>query len=99
MTYAVTGEPRYLRTITRAFDWFEKTQMYATGGYGPDEDLQAPDGSLGRSLETCMNTFETPCGSWGGFKLSRYLLSFAGEAKYGDWAEKLVYNGIGAAPQ
>ena len=97
MTYAVTGDPEYLRTIVNAYDWFEKTQFYATGGYGPDEELQAPDGSLGKSLEHSRATFETPCGSWAGFKLGRYLLRFTGQARYGDWIEKLVYNGIGAA--
>jgi len=97
MTYAVTGDPEYLKTIVNAYDWFERTQFYATGGYGPWEHLQAPDGSLGRSLEFTIASFETPCGSWAGFKLAKYLMQFTGEAKYGDWIEKLVYNGIGAA--
>ena len=97
MAYAVHGEPRYLKTIVNAYDYFDRTQCYATGGYGPGEKLQAPDGSLGRSIETEPNTFETPCGCWAGFKLTRYLLRFAGDARYGDWTEKLVYNGIGAA--
>jgi DUF1680 family protein len=97
MTYAVTGEAQYLKTIVNAYDWFERTQFYATGGYGPGERLLAPDGSLGKSLEDNAATFETVCGSWAGFKLSRYLMRFTGQAKYGDWIEKLVYNGIGAA--
>jgi uncharacterized protein len=97
MAYAVHREPEYLDTIVNAYDYFERTQFYATGGYGPGEKLQAPDGSLGRSLETESDTFETPCGSWAGFKLARYLFRFAGDSKYGDWTEKLVYNGIGAA--
>jgi DUF1680 family protein len=97
MTYAVTGHPEYLKTIVNAYDWFERTQFYATGGYGPNEKLLPPDGSLGKSLDTTGASFETPCGSWAGFKLGRYLLKFTGEAKYGDWIEKLVYNGIGAA--
>ncbi len=97
MTYAITGERRYLSMIVNAFNWLERTQCYATGGYGPDEQLLAADGSLGRSLETVADTCETTCGSWAGFKLGRYLISFTGEARYGDWIEKLVYNGIGAA--
>ncbi len=97
MTYAVTGERVYLDTIINAYDWFQRTQCYATGGFGPGEALQAPDGSLGKSLEDNGSTFETPCGSWAGFKLSRYLMRFTGEARYGDWIEKLAYNGIGAA--
>ena len=97
MTYAVTGDPEYLKVIVNAYDWFERTQFYATGGYGPWEHLQPPDGSLGKSLEFTIASFETPCGSWAGFKLAKYLMQFTGEARYGDWIEKLVYNGIGAA--
>jgi hypothetical protein len=97
MTYAVTGDPEYLKAIIAAYDYFQHTQVYATGGYGPGEQLVADDGTLGSSLEVEGNTFETPCGSWAVFKLGRYLIEFTGEARYGDWIEKLVYNGIGAA--
>ena len=97
MTYGVTGDQKYLQAIVNAHDYFQRAQCYATGGYGPGEGLVSNDGSLGRSLESVSDTFETPCGSWSIFKLSKYLLQFTGEAKYGDWMEKAVYNGIGAA--
>jgi DUF1680 family protein len=102
MTYQVTGEPEYLQTIVNAYEWLEQTQLYPTGGYGPDELLVpgaawATHPSLGEALETTAKSFETICGSWAGFKLGRYLLRFTGEARYGDWIEKLVYNGVGAA--
>ena len=97
MSYAVTGAAEYLDAIIGAYDYFQRTQVYATGGYGPGEQLVADDGTLGRSLEVEDNTFETPCGSWAVFKLGRYLMEFTGEARYGDWIEKMVYNGIGAA--
>jgi hypothetical protein len=97
MSYAVTGSAEYLNAIVGAYDYFQRTQVYATGGYGPGEQLVADDGTLGRSLEVEGNTFEAPCGSWAVFKLGRYLMEFTGEARYGDWIEKLVYNGIGAA--
>jgi DUF1680 family protein len=96
MTYVVTGEPKYFTTIMNAHDWFQQTQVYATGGFGPDEELMPPDGSLGDSLDTVSATFETGCGSWAIFKLSRYLMTITGQAKYGDWVEKMLYNGIGA---
>jgi DUF1680 family protein len=99
MAYAVTGEKPYLDAIREEYDWLQKTQCYATGGYGPEEDLVPPDGELGRRLESTYASFETPCGCWAGFKLSRYLMSFTGQARYGDWIEKLLYNGIlGALP-
>ncbi|MGB6692807.1 MAG: beta-L-arabinofuranosidase domain-containing protein, partial [Terracidiphilus sp.] len=98
MTYAVTQDPKYLRSIIGAYDHFQDFQCYATGGYGPAERLVAAgDGALGRSLEREANTFETPCGSWAVFKLGRYLIQFTGEARFGDWIERLLYNGIGAA--
>ena len=34
MTYAVTSDPKYLDTIVNAHDWFQRTQVYATGGFG-----------------------------------------------------------------
>ena len=97
MAYGVTGDPHYLKVITNAYDWLQNTQCYATGGYGPNERLMATDGGLGKALEARSDTFETGCGTWAGFKLGRYLTEFTGEARYGDWIERLVYNGIGAA--
>ncbi len=36
MAFAVSGDPRYLRTCVHAYDFLQRTQCYATGGYGPD---------------------------------------------------------------
>lgn len=41
---------------------------------------------------------EVSCCSWAVFKLWQYLLIVTGEAKYGDWAERLLYNGCGGQP-
>jgi DUF1680 family protein len=98
MAYAVSGDPKYLRIVRNFYEFMQNTQCYATGGYGPNERFVKPDdGSLGKALETRSDTFETLCGSWAGFKLSRYLMEFTGEARYGDWIERLFYNGAGAA--
>lgn len=97
MAYAVTGDTSYLNTIVNAYEILQKTQVFATGGYGPGEHMANEYGSLGNSLYLQENTFETPCGSWAAFKLARYLIMFTGKAHYGDWIEKLLYNGIGAA--
>ena len=97
MAYAVTGDARYLEVSINAYDFLQRTQCYATGGYGPDERFMPPDGSLGRSLALYAGHAEIPCGTWAGFKLSRYLMTFTGEARFGDWIETMVYNAIGAA--
>ncbi len=97
MAYAVSGEPAYLKIIRNAYDFLQKRQCYATGGFGPIEHIVPSDGALGRALEYRPDDFETICGSWAGFKLSRYLMQFTGEARYGDWIERLLYNGVGAA--
>jgi len=95
--YEATGDPAYLDAIRNAFDYLQRHQCFATGGYGPNERFMALDGSLGKALETRSDTCETSCSSWAGFKLSRYLLRLTGEARYGDWIERLLYNGVGAA--
>ena len=98
MTWAVTGEDHYLKTIKNAYEYMTRTQMYATGAYGPGEWSVPSDGTLGRALDFRSDTSEVPCDSWGAFKLSKYLLQFTGDARYGDWIERLLYNAIGAAP-
>lgn len=97
MAYRVSGDRRWLDILRNAYDYLQDTQCYATGGYGPMERIVPADGTLGRSLEARNASFEAVCGSWAGFKMSRYLTEFTGEARYGDWAERLLYNGVGAA--
>jgi hypothetical protein len=97
MAYAVRGENRYLDIVAQAYDYLQETQCYVTGAYGPGERLMPADGRLGRSLTMVSDSAEVPCGTWAGFKLAKYLLCFTGEACYGDWAERLLYNSIGAA--
>jgi uncharacterized protein len=97
MAYSTLQDPRYLTVIRNAYDWIRQTQTYAAGGYGPGEWTLPADGSLGDALEVRLDHAEIPCGTWAGFKLSRYLMEFTGEARYADWIETLLYNGIGAA--
>jgi DUF1680 family protein len=94
--YRVKGDRHYLDTLINAYNYLQNDQCFATGGYGPDEQLLPHDARI-RLLGDTHNTFETQCGSWAGFKMSKYLLSFTGDAKYGDWVERLVINGIGAS--
>jgi hypothetical protein len=97
MAYRISGDPKFLHILENAYDYLQNAQCYATGGFGPCERLVPPDGTLGRSLEARNATFETVCGSWAGFKMARYLTCLTGEARFGDWMERLFYNAVGAA--
>lgn len=39
---------------------------------------------------------EVSCCAWAVFKFCNYLLKFTGKAIYGEWVEKMLYNGTGA---
>jgi uncharacterized protein len=94
--YAVTGERRYLDILRNAYDYLQAHQVYATGGYGPGERM-VPDPLLIEYLDIMENHWETQCCSWAAFKLAKYLMSFTGDARCGDWIERLLINGIGAS--
>jgi hypothetical protein len=95
--YRVTGDRRYLDLLRHAYEFLQRNQCFATGGFGPDEQLLPVD-RLREKLGETHNSFETQCGSWAAFKLAKYLISFTGDAQYGDWIERLTLNGIGASP-
>lgn len=38
---------------------------------------------------------EVSCCAWAVFKICGYLLSITGEARFGDWAERMLVNGVG----
>src|SRR6202030_3471319 len=75
-------------------------QSFATGGWGPDEMLRAPDSpDVAVSLTESHSSFETPCGSYAHFKLTRYLLCVTHDSRYGDSMERVMYNTVlGAKP-
>lgn len=96
MAYYVTRDDFYLKTIKNSYEILKDTQLFNTGGYGPCETFVWPE----QRIETLYAEdfhFEVACGSWAVFKLVRYLIEFTGLASYGDWSEKIIYNGIGAA--
>ncbi len=96
MAWLVKGDPKYLTVVTNGFDYLQANQVFATGGFGPDEKLLPRDKLLTR-LDWSQKSFETQCGSWAAFKLSKYLISFTGDARFGDWVERLAINGLGAS--
>src|SRR6202035_3232370 len=81
-------------------EMLQSTQSFATGGWGPNEAFGEPGtGQLGASLTTTHASFETPCGAYGHFKITRYLLRVTKDSRYGDSMERVLYNTIlGAWP-
>lgn len=96
----VTGEERYLAAAKNGFD-FLQAQSYATGGWGPNEELVAADDSetLYKMLSDTHRSFETPCSVYAHFKITRSLLQITKDSRYGDSMETILYNTIlGAWP-
>ena len=48
--------------------------------------------------DDAMAQCEVSCCTWAVFKLCGYLLRFTGEARYADWAERMLINSVGALP-
>jgi DUF1680 family protein len=97
--YMVGGSEKHLHAAKNGFDML-LSQSFATGGWGPDEMLQAPgSGKVFASLAKSHNSFETPCGSYAHMKLTRYLLRCTRDGRYGDSMERVMYNTVlGAMP-
>jgi hypothetical protein len=92
--YLTLGSEKHLRAAKNGFD-FVAAQSFATGGWGADETLRAPDSpEIYKSLTGTHSSFETPCGSYAHFKLTRYLLRVTRDSRYGDSMERVMYNTV-----
>ncbi|MGA8042073.1 MAG: beta-L-arabinofuranosidase domain-containing protein, partial [Terracidiphilus sp.] len=98
--YITLGSEMHLRAARNGFEMLQKTQSFATGGWGPNETFGEPGtGQLGNSLAETHASFETPCGAYGHFKITRYLLRVTKDSRYGDSMERVLFNTIlGAWP-
>jgi DUF1680 family protein len=89
--YELTGDPHYRRIAE--FFWTQVTQhrAYATGGTSNDEHWRSdPDklaSELGYSTEECCCTYNM-------LKLTRHLFGWSPEARYFDYYERALFNGI-----
>ncbi len=97
--YLTDGSDKHLQAAKNGMG-FVLDQSFATGGWGPGEGFVEPgSGGLGASLRDNHASFEGPCGTYGHFKLARYLIRVTGDSRYGDSMEKLMYNvSLGALP-
>lgn len=93
--YLATGSSKHLRAASNAFQMINAGQSFATGGWGPNESFVA-EGSDGlyKSLSETHRGFETPCGSYAHFKLTRYLLRVTRDGQFGDSMERVLYNTV-----
>ena len=98
-SYLNLNDPKYLRAAHNGFRMIEE-QSFATGGWGPNEAFVQPGSTtLAESLTKTHASFETPCGAYGHFKITRYLLLETADSRYGDSMERVLYNTIlGAKP-
>jgi uncharacterized protein len=95
--YLVLGDDKYFRGGRNGFEMVED-QSFVTGGWGPNEAFVEPGrGGLADSLNSTHASFETPCGAYAHFKITRYLLRVTRDARYGDSMERVLYNTIAGA--
>ncbi len=97
--YLTDSSEKHLLAARNGFR-FVVEQSFATGGWGPDESFREPGSDqLAKTLHSSHSSFETPCGAYGHFKITRYLMRVTGESTYGDSMEAVLYNTIlGAKP-
>jgi len=97
--YLTLGSEMHLRAAKNGFDMLT-AQSFVTGGWGPDEQLRATGSAdVFASLTGTHSSFETPCGSYAHFKITRYLLRVTRDSRYGDSMERVMYNTVlGAKP-
>ena len=92
--YLTLGSEKHLRAAKNGFG-FLTAQSFATGGWGADEILRPPGSNeMYKSLSGSHASFETPCGSYAHFKLTRYLLRVTRDSRYGDSMERMMYNTV-----
>jgi uncharacterized protein len=98
--YLTLGSQKHLLAAQNGFAFLRDTQSFATGGWGPDELFRKPGGGeMGESLKRTHFSFETPCGAYGHFKITRYLIRVTRDSRYGDSMEQVLLNTIlGAKP-
>jgi hypothetical protein len=94
--YRVKGDEYYLDAMKNIYEWMQDYQTFATGGFGAELEHIMPMNRVVATLASRTDHFETQCGSWAALMLSQNLITLTGDAKYGNWIERLAYNAINA---
>lgn len=90
--YETSRNPYYLKSLRSFYQFMQKEEVMATGGYGPNYEHLMPKYRIIDALRTGHDSFETQCDSYAAYRLIKYMTLFTGEAQYGNWAESLLYN-------
>jgi uncharacterized protein len=113
--YLVLGDEKYLKAAVNGFTFIEQQSFATGGcgpaeqlvPFSSDQFLEGSVhvNSIGDSLNLATppliqhQSFETCCGAYAHFKLTRYLLRITKDSRYGDSMERMMYNTIlGALP-
>lgn len=90
--YEVSGNPYYLKALRSFYQFMQKEEVFATGGYGSNYEHLMPKYRIIDALRTGHDSFETQCDSYAAYRLCKYLTCFTSEPAYGNWVESLIYN-------
>lgn len=90
--YEMTGDPYYLKALRSFYQFMQKEEIFATGGYGSNYEHLMPKYRIIDALRTGHDSFETQCDSYAAYRLCKYLTCFTNEPVYGNWIESLIYN-------
>jgi len=88
--YELTGDTRYRDISLNFWDILTRTRTYATGGSNVREFW----GRANQLSDTLSESNQETCTTYNMMWLTRYLIQWTGEAKYGDYYERNLYNGI-----
>ncbi len=99
LKYMLTKNANSLEQLKRAYEMYDKYELYPNGMYGTAERLVGTVRDLNTAIDSHENNCEVPCNTWAGMKIVKYLTELTGDASYYEWGEKLLYNGVlGALP-
>jgi len=88
--YELTGDERYRTAALYFWDRVVNTRSYATGGSNRGEHWSEP----GRLAKTLGSDNQESCTTYNMLKLTRYLICWTGDPRYGDYYERAFFNGI-----
>lgn len=95
-SYEVTKNPYYLKAMRTFYRFMQNEEVMATGGFGPNFEHLMPKNRIIDALRTGHDSFETQCDTYAAYRLCKYMTRFTGEAAYGNWVERLLFNATAA---